>query len=151
MTDITNLSLDQAWNLHQVAKKAVLEAQATEQEALRTIARAAGTKTFMRDGQLYQIRERKDESGALIPFMCALKRPPSEWLAEARAARYAGQLLEAGAAEQKTAVPASTEPVAEVPATPEAPAVESGAISGAALFEAPEAPEAVAESTIVLD
>lgn len=105
-TQTTNLSLSQAWKLWETAKRSVEEAQATEHEALRTVARAAGNKTFMYEGQLYQMRERKNAQGVYVPFLCALERSPKEWLADAREKRYA-----AAGAEQ----PSTPESEPEVP------------------------------------
>lgn len=81
----TSLTLEQAWSLWQTAKAEVRRAQEAEHVALRTIAKAAGSKTFTFNNQLYQVRERMNKDfGCKTPFMCELKRPPSEWLAKAR-------------------------------------------------------------------
>jgi len=139
-TTSTSLSLEQAWNLYQVALRGVREAQETVHEALRTVARAGG-KTFMHEGQLYQVRERKDKAtGEMVPFICELARPPKEWLAEARAAKYQEQQAPAPAESPQEAAP---EPEAD---SEEAPS-NGAAISGAALF----GDEEQRETTIVLD
>ena len=86
----TNLTVSQAWNLWKTAQRAVLEAERTADEALRTVGRAAGSKTFMYDGQLYQLRERKNkERGEKVPYLCELSRPPGEAIREAREKAYA--------------------------------------------------------------
>jgi hypothetical protein len=134
----TSLTLQQAWDLWEASQTASKEAMTAEHEALRTVARAAGGKTFMQDGQLYQIRERKDKAtGEHVPFICALKRPPKEWLAEARAAKYAEQEIEDSAGFGPTE---STETVPAVlqdptpPVTEENDGTNGSSISGAAMF-----------------
>lgn len=97
----TSLTVSQAWSLWQTSQRAVQEARHVEAEALRTVVRAAGGKTFLYEGQLYQVRERVEKRTCVpMPYICKLKKPPQEWLADARAARYQDAAADSGTSEQ---------------------------------------------------
>lgn len=104
-TQKPSLSVEQAWELYQQAER---ECEETIKQALRDKSAAllfvtdcAGDKTFYVDGQLKQVRERKNKKvdGEKLAFVCDLDKEPSEWLAEARAKKVA----EAQARQETTA------------------------------------------------
>jgi dihydroorotase-like cyclic amidohydrolase len=93
MTDnnTTTFTVSQAFRLYESAKSntalaqaALDKAKSAEYDSLLLVAKAAGGKTFVSDGQIYQIRERKRKDKTNLVFLTKLKRQPKEWLAEAR-------------------------------------------------------------------
>lgn len=155
----TSLTLPQAWSLWKTAQKGVKQAKNTEAEALRTVARAAGGKTFRFEGQLYQVRERKNKtSGEMDVYICKLKKPTREWLAEAREAKYLSGLASESSVEpvSETSEQVNDAPVDE-PTQDLSPLYESGepgicelegTVSAAGMFEQED--EESGESTLVL-
>lgn len=71
---MSNIDLTTAFRLHAAAKEATREATIAESSALDLVVKAAGSKTFSYEGQLYQVRSRYNkELGITLNFICALK------------------------------------------------------------------------------
>lgn len=82
---MSNIDLTTAFRLHAAAKEATREATIAESSALDLVVKAAGSKTFSYEGQLYQVRSRYNkELGITLNFICALKTTPADWLQRAR-------------------------------------------------------------------
>lgn len=141
----TSLTVEQAFLLYQIAQRERIAAIIAESDALKTLARAAGTKTFCYEGQVYQVRVRankelgaemgyEDPKGYPLAFLCRWKKPPKESFADAK-----DRVMDQLTSEYETQQPST--------ATPARESLSGGTIQASELLGA----ETEDDGTIVLE
>lgn len=74
------VDIEALFQVAEAAERAMAESKLAYEHALTDLVKQAGTSTFERNGQYFQVRTRKHDDGSSHTYLCKLPGHPKTWL-----------------------------------------------------------------------